>query len=333
MNIQLDTHTNLVDATNVEELNDITASLPSIASSFMLVNVTIGYPSMEARDRDVSKATEAAFGAETGTVKSIKSLLGKLPELEAIKSFAAVTRQWHAHQTLPWHDRGSRLALTSKIVSGYLDELTAKQTYFQDKLVPAFAAKYEWAGIKAQASLGDMYKPEDFPALSSILRKFYFNIDVEVIKDISGDPRTALGAQANEILYKQCINTANARVSSAMNDIWQRAFKSLSSMSDKLDYTDTGEVETYITKNGATRTRKVGVKTFHDTLVTHVHDVIGIMNTCNLTNDPHMQLMQRRLENTLRGVTPDVLRDDKFVRAETKRSVDEIIAALPSLDF
>jgi hypothetical protein len=29
MNIQLDTHTNLVDATNVEELNDITASLPS----------------------------------------------------------------------------------------------------------------------------------------------------------------------------------------------------------------------------------------------------------------------------------------------------------------
>jgi hypothetical protein len=88
MNIQLDTHTNLVDATNVEELNDITASLPSIASSFMLVNVTIGYPSMEARDRDVSKATEAAFGAETGTVKSIKSLLGKLPEARKLLSLS-----------------------------------------------------------------------------------------------------------------------------------------------------------------------------------------------------------------------------------------------------
>jgi hypothetical protein len=79
MNIQLDTHTNLVDATNVEELNDITASLPSIASSFMLVNVTIGYPSMEARDRDVSKATEAAFGAETAQSSQSSHYLASYP--------------------------------------------------------------------------------------------------------------------------------------------------------------------------------------------------------------------------------------------------------------
>jgi hypothetical protein len=43
--------------------------------------------------------------------------------------------------------------------------------------------------------------------------------------------------------------------------------------------------------------------------------------------------MKNRLEDTLRGVTPDALREDGYLRAETKRAVDEIIKSLPSLDI
>ena len=39
------------------------------------------------------------------------------------------------------------------------------------------------------------------------------------------------------------------------------------------------------------------------------------------------------LEDALRGVTPDALRDDAFLRAETKRAVDDAIKSLPSLDI
>jgi hypothetical protein len=46
-----------------------------------------------------------------------------------------------------------------------------------------------------------------------------------------------------------------------------------------------------------------------------------------------MEAMRMKLEDTLQGVTPDALREDEFLRAETKKSVDEVIKSLPSLDI
>jgi hypothetical protein len=46
-----------------------------------------------------------------------------------------------------------------------------------------------------------------------------------------------------------------------------------------------------------------------------------------------MAAMADRLEETLRGVTPDALREDEYLRRETKRAVDDAIKALPSLDM
>ena len=39
------------------------------------------------------------------------------------------------------------------------------------------------------------------------------------------------------------------------------------------------------------------------------------------------------LQNALMGVTPDALREDSTLRAETKKSIDDAIKSLPSLDF
>jgi len=46
-----------------------------------------------------------------------------------------------------------------------------------------------------------------------------------------------------------------------------------------------------------------------------------------------MQLQQRRLKQAMQGVTPEALREDEYLRAETKRAVDDAIKALPSLDL
>jgi hypothetical protein len=60
---------------------------------------------------------------------------------------------------------------------------------------------------------------------------------------------------------------------------------------------------------------------------------VDMMDTCNVTNDPSMQLMQRKLAMAFRGVTVESVKDDNFLRRETKRAVDEAIKSLPSLGF
>lgn len=72
---------------------------------------------------------------------------------------------------------------------------------------------------------------------------------------------------------------------------------------------------------------------FRDSLVSNVVDVVDLLGSMNLTNDPKMQLMQRQLRTAIQGVTPDALRGDGHLRRETKKAVDAAIASLPSLDF
>ena len=46
-----------------------------------------------------------------------------------------------------------------------------------------------------------------------------------------------------------------------------------------------------------------------------------------------MEAMRMRVEGALRGITPESLRDDSILRAETSDKVADIMKALPSLDM
>ena len=101
-----------------------------------------------------------------------------------------------------------------------------------------------------------------------------------------------------------------------MNDVWQRAYDALSRMSERLDYQD-----------------NEGKKIFRDSLVSNVTDMVELLHVCNVTGDSQMSALANPLDETLRGVTPDALREDAYLRAETKRTVDQVIKSLPSLDI
>lgn len=85
-------------------------------------------------------------------------------------------------------------------------------------------------------------------------------------------------------------------------------------MSERLDYADS-------------ETKKV----FRNSLVDNVLDMIELLDVCNVTGDSHMAALKHKLDTAMRGVTPEALRDDEYLRRETKRVVDEAIAALPGL--
>jgi hypothetical protein len=105
----------------------------------------------------------------------------------------------------------------------------------------------------------------------------------------------------------------------AMADVWKRAHEALTKMSERLDYADD-------------TTKKV----FRDTLVTNVQEIVDLLDTMNITADPAMTEAHKRLDAAMQGITPDALREDAYLRAQTKRQVDDvrkIIDSLPGLGF
>jgi hypothetical protein len=74
-------------------------------------------------------------------------------------------------------------------------------------------------------------------------------------------------------------------------------------------------------------------KKFHDTLVDNVREQLDMLKSYNLTGDMQMTAQTNALEEALLGVTPDALREDDYLRRQTKMKVDAVLKTLPSLDM
>jgi hypothetical protein len=285
---------------------------PSISTSASLVEMRIGVWSARKQDKAASTEITASKNADAGVATVNKKLLGNCPELDAIQKFAANVRTEHYRMTLPWSDMGPRLLPTTKFFA-YQSALTRLQAEF-DTLVDTFMSVYASMVSDAELKLGDLFDSAEYPDASSVRDKFYFRINYLPVPD-AGDWRLDIAADAQEQLRAQYAQHYEAQLNGAMRDIWQRLHDTLAMLSRQLaDQTEDG------------KTPKIYSSVFDRAL-----EVLDLMETCNLTGDPSMQLMQRKLAAAFRGVTVESVKDDAFLRRDTKQAIDDAIKALPSL--
>lgn len=283
-------------------------SAPSIASSAMFAELSIGNWTARKLDRKATKETTTANGASDDAGAFHKKLLS-CPELEAIQKHIANTRQnIHYRLTMPWSDLGVRL-LPTAMFAEYYKEITAAETEFH-RLVDAFLQAYTWAQAQAQARLGNLFSSDDYPSVEIVAAKFRFRHSQTPIPD-AGDFRLDIGNEAQDALRKQYADFYAQQLNNAMGDVWQRTYDALQKMSERLDYADADNK-----------------KIFRDSLVDNVREMLGLLSKFNVTGDQRMENMRVRLEDAMLGVSADALRDDDTFRLDTKAKVDAIIKSM-----
>jgi hypothetical protein len=291
-----------------------TISTPSISSSAMLSELVISQWSARKLDKTASRDITAKNYAEDGIANVNKKLLD-CEQLKAIQKIVGATRNTHYSMTMPWSDSGLRL-LTTKNYFSHQKEITGMTQEFM-RLVDAFLSDYEWEINKTQAKLGMMFDRSEYPTTEQIRRKFRINLSYIPLPDV-GDFRIDVGNEANEQLRSHYESYYQTKLTESMNDLWVRLHKVCKNMSERLNYKDH---------------ERSGTKMFTNTIVSNVLDVVELMKTCNLTDDPEMDRVARKLENNLHMVEPQDLRDDEKLREVTKKNIDEVLASLPSLDI
>ena len=287
-------------------------SAPSIASSAMLCELSISTWTGRKKDKRASEQVTSDNNASAGVANVSKKLLADCAELVAIQKLTANIRNMHYGMTMPWSDTGLRLLPTAQYFK-YHEQMTAMQNEYES-LVDTFLRDYDNEIINAQLKLGDLFDPFEYPTAESLRVKFGFRLSYIPLPD-AGDFRIDVGNEATEQIRTEYQSYYSRQLESAMNDVWKRLYEKLSNMSERLDYTDDSK------------------KIFRDTLVSNVTDMVELLNVCNVTGDSQMSAMANKLDEALRGITPDALREDQHLRAETKRTVDDVIKSLPSLDF
>ncbi len=291
-------------------------AVPSISSAAMLVELSIGTWTGRKLDKKASQDVTTNNHAHKGVANVSKKLLGDCAELDAVQKFVANARNVHYACTMPWSDTGLRLLPTTQYFK-YHGEMTHLQTEYQ-RLVQNFLDAYSWEISQAQLKLGDLFNPDEYPSADSLTSKFRFGMNYMPLPD-AGDWRVSIGSETESALRSQYEGYYATQLQTAMGDVWSRAHDALTKMSERLDYADSN-------------TKKV----FRDSLVTNVTDMIELLGACNVTGDPVMARAQRDLDEAMRGITPDALREDPYLRAETRRKVNEVrktIDNLPSLGF
>ena len=288
-------------------------SAPSIASSSMLVELSISTWTARKLDKRASQDVTTQNHAASGVANVNKKLLGDCAELDAVQKFTANVRNLHYGMTMPWSDTGLRLLPTVQYFK-YHQSMTEVQNEYQ-RLVTNFLDAYDWEISQAQAKLGDLFSRDEYPSVEGIANKFKFRFSYIPLPEV-GDFRVDVGNEGNEQVKQHYQSYYETQLHNAMQDVWQRAYKALTSMSERLDYADHEQK-----------------KIFRDTLVSNVLDIVELLEVCNVTGDSQMSALRLKLDDALRGITPDALREDGYLRAETKRAVDDVIKALPSLDM
>lgn len=288
-------------------------SVPSVSNASMLVELSIGAWTGRKLDKRASNDVTSQAKAAKGVANVHKKLLGDCAELDAVQKFVANTRNVHYSSTAPWSDTGLRILPTARYFK-YHEQMTGLQAEF-DRLVESFLTAYDWEISQAQVKLGDLFNPDEYPTADSLRHKFKFRINYIPLPD-AGDWRVDMEQDALNTLKTHYENFYKAQLNTALKDVWMRTHEALSKMSERLDYTDDS-------------TKKI----FRDSLVDNVMEVVDLLGDFNITGDIQMTAMKDRLEDAMRGVTPDALREDSYLRQKTKQEVDAVLKSLPSLDI
>jgi len=303
-----------------------TFSFPSISSGAVLIDLSISTWTGRKQDKRAANAVEAQNNTAVGVANVTKKLLGDCEELSAVQKFAANARNTHYAMTTPWSDLGMRLCTLPMYMGtptrdGYEKTMSTLEQEFW-RLVNNFLDAYEWELGNAQIKLGSLFNADEYPTRDKLQEKFKFRFSA-VPMPTAGDWRIDINNEAAVVLKESYEKYYSQRIQQTVNDIWQRVHKSVVSMIEGLD------------RHGLLN-EKGNKQKFNDSMVDNVREMVDMMSMFNITNDPVMADAQRRLTLALDGVTPDALREDVHLRAETRSHVAEvkkIIDSLPGLGF
>lgn len=266
-----------------------------------------------ARKLDRKKSDDVVSGAgakQKGAARVNKNLLAGRPELEEINSLVGEARTFVYDNTLPWSNNGQRLLVTTRLPK--FDARMQEFKYAFDAKVDSFVSVYPTL-ITAQAmALGDMFNRAEFPLAAEIRGKFAFSFDYLPVPS-SGDIRVDIGTQAQEELRTRLERMATARVDKAMAEVTERISTHLHRMVDRLA----------VDKDAATGEETP--RRFTETLVSGAFELCDMLADYNVTADPRLAQARRELEQTLVGVTTNVLREDLGKRQDVRAAVEGII--------
>jgi hypothetical protein len=271
----------------------------------MLLDLNISVYTGRKQDKATANEVSVAKGARASATSVQKNLFAEDTDLEAINSFAGVSRTWLYNVTLPWSDSGTRLVPT-KVFMDISHELTQREQQF-NALVDTFVNNFS-TKVAAQAfKLGKLFDAKEYPSANDMHRKFGFRYHFTPVPE-SGDFRVDIPAEAAQQLKDKFEATMRDRLEDAMIEPWDRLYEEITHIRNKMVPKEDGKPS----------------KLFASMLENALR-LCETLKSLNVLDDPKLEEARRQLELSLENVDIKSLRDSPELRESVKTKMNDLV--------
>lgn len=182
-----------------------------------------------------------------------------------------------------------------------------------NEAVDEFVARYPDLRREAQITLNGMFNEADYPDLRQIRLKFGAKPDIEPLPQAK-DFRVDLSQGAVDVIRSDIEQSVMLACQDAQRCAWDKLRTCLSAMVERL--------------NGENEDGKP--KTYRDTLFSNVSELVDILPSLNVLEDPELDKAARKVKDEVLAYTAQQCRDSKAARLAAAAKVDSILAMMPS---
>jgi hypothetical protein len=280
----------------------------------VLVAVNISQWTARKLDRKVTEDTNRRHGAGKDAGRYNKLLIDA-DHLAELNSLVSKARALHYSMTRPWADEGPRI-LPNVLYAKFSDEFRVLKRDF-NQAADRFAAAYPSYVRQRRQVLNSLFDPKDYPSADEIRAKFNLDLTVLPFPDAE-DFRSDLDDETVADIKAELAKTSKDVVANAMQHTATQIIETVGHMADKLkDY------------NAGSGDKKR--KFFLDSLVDNVRELAELLPAFNLTEDPKLTAITKRIAKELCAEDAADLRKNDEARASVAKSADDIVAEVSKL--
>lgn len=286
--------------------------LISLASSGMLVSLEVSVWSATKQDKAISDEVTTAKKADKSAGRYTKNLLADHPKHKALLNYRQTMYNWIKRRTYAWN--AAQYYLPTTDLPKFMQEYHEHEAQFNATL-DDFINSYDSIVSDMAFKQGDMFNRDDYPSADQVRNKCRMNL---YINDVPmNDFRVGIAQDLADDLFNTYSRQTESIIKSIVTEQSERFVEVMKSISHCCGYDEVGTDD-----SGEVRTKR---RKIYDTTLEKAREMCESFKQFNLLDSPELEEARAKLEQTLRGVTAQDLRDSDAVRHVVKSGVDDVL--------
>lgn len=276
-----------------------------------LVSVNVSQWTARRLDRQVTDEVNRRHNAAKDAGRYNKLLI-EAEHLAEVNKLVSSIRQLHYSMTRPWCDEGPRI-LPNVLYSKFTDALRVLKRDYETAVDKFCRAYPDYVETRAK-QLNGLFKATDYPSATEIRSKFKIELKVLPFPDAE-DFRADLDDDTVADIKREITEMSEKVVDDAMKHTANQIIELVGHMAEKLNE-----------QTAKTKSKKKGERSFYmDSLVDNVRELAELLPAFNLTNDPKLTAITKRIAKELCVEDAPILRKNDDVAEAVAKSADEIV--------